>query len=82
MLNYALYNQAQYGQGAQTASMGNGLAQTQNQLGQLSPSSLGVAANFAQLQNQSNQLYGMNNFTQDPRLRMMQVSFIFSSPNS
>ena len=77
MLNYALYNQAatQYGQGGQTASMGNAslAAQNQNQLGQLSPSSLGVAANFAQLQNQSNQLYPLNNFSQDPRLRMMQV---------
>ena len=76
MLNYALYNQAQYGQGnVNPSQLGSGIQQQTNALGPLSPSTLGV--NFAQLQNQSN-IYGVNNFGQDPRLnanhiRMMQV---------
>jgi len=73
MLNYALYNQqAQYGQGqVNPASMTNGITQ-QSQLSQLSPSTLGVnAVNFAQLQNQSSQIYGVNVNAQDPRVRMM-----------
>jgi hypothetical protein len=69
MLNYALYNQ-QYGGTAQAQQQAQTAQQQQPSLGQPA-SNLG----FAQLQNQSQNIYGINqNFNQDPRVRMMQVN--------